>query len=68
MKAARLHGYDQRPVVEEVPDPILSGPYDVIVRIGGAGQCRTDLHICEGQWAEKSGMELPYTIVHENAG
>ena len=40
----------------------------MIVRIGGAGVCRTDLHILEGQWAEKSNVELPYTIGHENAG
>jgi NAD+-dependent secondary alcohol dehydrogenase Adh1 len=36
--------------------------------MGGAGLCRTDLHIQEGQWAEKSGVELPYTLGHENAG
>jgi NAD+-dependent secondary alcohol dehydrogenase Adh1 len=40
----------------------------VIVRIGAAGLCRTDLHIQEGQWAEKSGVSLPYTPGHENAG
>jgi NAD+-dependent secondary alcohol dehydrogenase Adh1 len=38
------------------------------VRIGGAGLCRTDLHIQEGQWAEKSQVKLPYTPGHENAG
>ena len=38
------------------------------MRIGGAGVCRTDLHIIEGQWAEKSGVNLPYTLGHENAG
>jgi len=38
------------------------------VRIGGAGLCRTDLHIIEGQWKEKSGVDLPYTLGHENAG
>src|SRR6266508_63668 len=68
MKAVRLHAYDQRPVVEEVPDPQISGPLDVIVEIGGAGLCRTDLHIVEGQWAEKSGVRLPYTIGDEDAG
>jgi NAD+-dependent secondary alcohol dehydrogenase Adh1 len=30
--------------------------------------CRTDLHIQEGQWAAKSGVSLPYTPGHENAG
>ncbi|RJQ75494.1 NAD(P)-dependent alcohol dehydrogenase [Pseudonocardiaceae bacterium YIM PH 21723] len=68
MKAVRLHEYHRQPVVEEVPEPQINGPFDVIVKIGGAGVCRTDLHIIEQQWAEKSGVRLPYTIGHENAG
>jgi NAD+-dependent secondary alcohol dehydrogenase Adh1 len=68
MKAVRLHHYDERPVVEEVADPKITGPHDVIVRVGGAGLCRTDLHIIEGQWKEKSGVRLPYILGHENAG
>ena len=46
----------------------ISGPLDVIVRIGAAGLCRTDLHIQEGQWARESQVVLPYTPGHENAG
>jgi NAD+-dependent secondary alcohol dehydrogenase Adh1 len=68
MKAVRLHQYEVRPVVEEVPEPVVTHPLDVIVRIGGAGLCRTDLHIVEGQWAPKSHVALPYTLGHENAG
>ncbi|MBA3419063.1 MAG: NAD(P)-dependent alcohol dehydrogenase [Geodermatophilaceae bacterium] len=68
MKAVRLHEYHQLPVVEEVAEPSIQGPLDVIVKIGGAGVCRTDLHIVEGQWAEAMGVALPYTIGHENAG
>ena len=68
MKAVRLHNYGERPAVEEVAEPEITDPLDVIVRIGGAGLCRTDLHIIEGQWKEKSGVELPYTLGHENAG
>jgi NAD+-dependent secondary alcohol dehydrogenase Adh1 len=68
MIAARLHRYHDPLAVESVPEPKVSGPHDVIVRMGGAGLCRTDLHIQEGQWAEKSGVELPYTLGHENAG
>nr|WP_221316019.1 NAD(P)-dependent alcohol dehydrogenase [Saccharopolyspora gloriosae] len=41
---------------------------DVLVEVGAAGVCRTDLHIIEGQWAGKSGVALPYVIGHENAG
>ena len=50
--------------------PPSAGPYKVLktVKVGGAGLCRTDLHIQEGQWAEKSGVELPYVLGHENAG
>ena len=68
MKAVRLHGYHQQPVVEDVPEPVVKGPLDVIVKIGGAGVCRTDLHIIEGQWDAAMHPALPYTLGHENAG
>ncbi|GAA3707827.1 NAD(P)-dependent alcohol dehydrogenase [Streptomyces tremellae] len=68
MKAVQVVGYGQRLRMADIPVPRVTGPHDVIVRIGGAGVCRTDLHILEGQWAGKSGVALPYTIGHENAG
>ncbi len=68
MKAVRLHQYHEQPELEEVAEPKITGPNDVIVRIGGAGLCRTDLHIIDGQWADKSNVTLPYTLGHENAG
>jgi NAD+-dependent secondary alcohol dehydrogenase Adh1 len=68
MRAVQVVGYNTKLQLTEIPEPELTGPLDVIVRIGGAGVCRTDLHILEGQWAEKSGVQLPYTIGHENAG
>ena len=68
MKAARLHEYHQPLKLDEVDEPKTLDPFDVVVKIGAAGLCRTDLHIQEGQWAEKSEVELPYTPGHENAG
>jgi NAD+-dependent secondary alcohol dehydrogenase Adh1 len=68
MKAVRVHEYHADPRVDEIPEPQLRGPLDVIVRIGGAGVCRTDLHILEGQWADLQNPDLPYVIGHENAG
>src|SRR3984957_6696078 len=68
MRAVRLHGYHEQPVIDEVPEPVIKNPLDVIVRVGGAGVCRTDLHIIERQWAAAMGVALPYTIGHENAG
>jgi NAD+-dependent secondary alcohol dehydrogenase Adh1 len=74
MKAAVLHKYDSTLTNpdfvfwEEVPEPKLNKDTDVIVRIGGAGVCRTDLHVIEGIWYEKTHKELPYIMGHENAG
>jgi len=68
MKAVRLHAYGQHPALEEVAEPGITGPWDVIIRVGGAGLCRTDLHIIEGQFRERSAVTLPYTLGHENAG
>ncbi len=68
MKAARLHAYQEALKLDSVDEPRAVGPFDVIVRIGAAGLCRTDLHIQEGQWAQKSQVKLPYTPGHENAG
>ena len=68
MKAVRLHEFHQSPVVDDVPEPRIGGPLDVIVKIGGAGVCRTDLHIMEGQWDERMHTPLPYILGHENAG
>ena len=74
MKAAVLHRYNEtltgNAFVEygDVADPAISKPTDVIIRIGGAGVCRTDLHIVEGIWRSKVDVNLPYIMGHENAG
>ncbi len=74
MKAAVLTDYDtslsrtQFVAYQEAPDPKITGPSDIIVRIGGAGVCRTDLHIIEGLWRERVAVKLPYIMGHENAG
>jgi NAD+-dependent secondary alcohol dehydrogenase Adh1 len=74
MKAAVMRQFDEKlenPVFvsyEEVPDAKIKNPDDVIVRIGGAGVCRTDLHIIEGVWRSKVDLQLPHIMGHENAG
>lgn len=68
MKAARLYHYNEPLRIEQVPDPTITDPNDVIVKIGGAGVCHTDLHLIEGIWAETLGTALPHVIGHENAG
>jgi NAD+-dependent secondary alcohol dehydrogenase Adh1 len=74
MRAARVHEYDpdlgspEFLKVEDVPEPTIGEPDDVIVRVGRAGLCRTDLHIVEGLWDETRVVDLSYVLGHENAG
>ena len=69
MRAVQVVGYHKNLEMKELPVPEPTGPFDVVIEVGGAGVCRTDLHILEGQWAEKNpDLQLPYTIGHENAG
>ncbi|MCG7432491.1 NAD(P)-dependent alcohol dehydrogenase [Kocuria indica] len=68
MKAVRLHAYGEDPVLDEVAEPTVTGPWDVVVDVGAAGLCRTDLHIIEGQWDPIQHPSLPYILGHENAG
>ncbi|MCW2582727.1 MAG: alcohol dehydrogenase [Klenkia sp.] len=53
------------------PDPTITSPNDVIVEVGGAGFCRTDIHLWDGQFdaAQKAaGIDLPFVCGHETAG
>src|SRR5262245_61013350 len=74
MKAAVLTDYDtnlSRPqfvVYQEVPEPKITNPSDVIVRIGGAGVCRTDLHIIEALWRDRVSVKWPCIMGHATAG
>jgi propanol-preferring alcohol dehydrogenase len=45
------------------PDP---GPGEVLVRVGAAGVCHSDLHIIDAP--DALGMPVPLTLGHENAG
>lgn len=58
--------------MQDVPDATISSADDVIVRVGGAGVCRTDLHIIEGVWKPifdpDGNALLPLIMGHENAG
>jgi NAD+-dependent secondary alcohol dehydrogenase Adh1 len=67
MRAALLSEY-HRPlelIEKEVPEP--TGARDVLIRIGGAGVCATDLHAQEGLM-EPAGLKPPVVLGHENAG
>ena len=65
MRAVQVVGYHKNLEMKELPVPEPTGPFDVVIEIGGAGVCRTDLHILEGQWAEKN-PDL-HTAVHDRS-
>ena len=64
MKALVYHGPGQR-AWEDVPDPKIEAPTDVIVKIDSTTICGTDLHILKGDVPEV----MPGTILgHEAVG
>ena len=67
MFAARMHAVGAPASVDEVDDPVIEGPTDVIVRVAATGLCRTDLHVIDGGW-RALGQPLPTILGHETAG
>ena len=67
VKALRLLGWKSEPELVEVPDP-EPGPGDVVIRVGGAGACHSDLHLMRDFDAGALPWDPPFTLGHENAG
>ena len=66
MRAYQLTAWQHPAELREVPKP-SPGPGEVLVKVGGAGACHSDLHLME--WPEGAlPFELPFTLGHENAG
>ena len=68
MRALRLQEWKSEARLVEVPDP-EPGPGQVVVRIGGAGACHSDLHLMH-DFDAGAGLPWgpPFTLGHENAG
>jgi len=67
MKALRLLEWKSEPVLTEVDEPV-PGPGQVVVRIGGAGACHSDLHLMHDFEGGLLPWGPPFTLGHENAG
>jgi alcohol dehydrogenase, propanol-preferring len=63
MKAVRFNGVGKPVSIDEVNKP-RPGPGQVLIKIGGAGVCHSDLHVME----EELGFKTGFTLGHENAG
>jgi alcohol dehydrogenase, propanol-preferring len=67
MQAARMYAYKQPLVLEDIRVPEIS-PDEVLVRVGGAGMCRSDVQLVDGYFAQALEPVLPITLGHEIAG
>lgn len=67
MKALRLNTWKSDPVLEdlEVPRP---GVGEVLVQVGGAGACHSDLRLLHEFGAGSLPWQPPFTLGHESAG
>ena len=61
MLAARMHGYRQPLVLEEVNILEISSD-QVLVRVGGAGMCRSDVQLIDGYFQEAIKPKFPIRL------
>ena len=67
MRALRLEAWKSDATLTEVPRPV-AGPGEVVVQVGGAGACHSDLHLMHDFSPGMLPWEPPFTLGHENAG
>ena len=67
MRALRLTAWQHDPELLEVDEP-EPDPGGVVVRIGGAGACHSDLHFLHDFPDGLLPFDPPFTLGHENAG
>ena len=67
MKALRLEGWHSPAVLREVDTP-EPGPGEVLLQVGGAGACHSDLHLMHEFGDGQLPWSPPFTLGHENAG
>jgi alcohol dehydrogenase, propanol-preferring len=68
MTSARIHEYKKSLVIDRISKPIITQGEEVLVRVGAAGLCHSDLHLMSGEWQDAIPVRLPLTPGHEIAG
>jgi len=68
MSSALILEYQKPLVVHNIPKPSNIKGESVLVRVGAAGLCHSDLHLISGEWKESIPLKLPKTPGHEVAG
>ncbi len=67
MRALRLRTWKSEPELVDVDEP-EPGRGEVVIRVGGAGACHSDLHLMHEFEGGVLPWGPPFTLGHENAG
>ena len=68
MLSARIHKYQEPLEIDTVSKPKVAHGEEVLIRVGAAGLCHSDLHLINGEWKDVLPLKLPKTPGHEVAG
>jgi propanol-preferring alcohol dehydrogenase len=67
MKAARLHEYGKKLVLEDIPVPDIQ-PDEILVQVTACGMCRSDVQLIDGYFRKYADIPTPITLGHEITG
>jgi alcohol dehydrogenase, propanol-preferring len=68
MLSGRIHKYQEPLEIDTVSKPKVAHGEEVLIRVGAAGLCHSDLHLINGEWKDVLPLKLPKTPGHEVAG
>jgi len=67
VRALQLKRFQSDPELLDLPDP-EPGPGQVVIKVGGAGLCHSDLHVMHEFQDGMAPWGTPFVLGHENAG
>jgi alcohol dehydrogenase, propanol-preferring len=67
MRALQLKSFQSDPELVELPEP-EPGPGQVVIKVGGAGACHSDLHVIREFVEGAAPWGPPFVLGHEAAG
>lgn len=67
MRALQLKSFQSQPELVDLPEP-EPGPGQVVIKVGGAGACHSDLHVMREFAEGMAPWGPPFVLGHEAAG
>jgi propanol-preferring alcohol dehydrogenase len=68
IRSARIHEYNQPLELDKCSKPVIRHDEEVLIKVGAAGLCHSDLHLINGEWKNIIPLNLPKTPGHEISG